>query len=70
VAFGPIRAGDDGAVMFEVMMGDPRSWGDDPDSLDRVRAEHGVEALPDVPLDYPPWLEDLRSSWIAKPPDE
>jgi hypothetical protein len=62
-AFGPIRAGDGGAVMFEVMMGDPRSWGDDPESLDRMRAEYGVVPLPDVPLDYPPWLEDLRSDW-------
>lgn len=63
VAFGPIRAGDRGAVLFEVMMGDPRSWGDDPESLDRMRADHGVEALPDVPLEFPPWLEDLRASW-------
>ena len=27
-AFGPIRAGSEGCVMFEVMLGDPRSWGD------------------------------------------
>jgi hypothetical protein len=64
-AFGPIRAGERGATLFEVMMGDPRSWGDDPESLDRVRAEHGVEPLPDVPLDFPPWLEDLRSTWVG-----
>ena len=68
-AFGPIRAGDDGAVLFEVMMGDPRSWGDDPEALDRLRTSYGVEPLPDVPLDYPPWLEDLRSSWVAHPED-
>jgi hypothetical protein len=30
-----------------------------------VRSEYGVEPLPDVPLDYPPWLEDLRSSWVT-----
>jgi hypothetical protein len=63
-AFGPLRAGDEGVVMFEVMMGDPRSWGDDPASLDRVRSEHGVTPLPDVPLEFPPWLEDLRSHWV------
>jgi hypothetical protein len=62
-AFGPFVAGPEGAVMFEVMMGDPRSWGDDPESLERVRKEYGVEPLPDVPLDFPPWLEDLRSTW-------
>jgi len=69
VAFGPIRAGDGGATLFEVMMGDPRSWGDDPDSLDRLRAQHGVEPLPDVELDCPPWLEDLRSTWKASQGD-
>lgn len=64
-AFGPLRAGPQGATMFEVMMGDPRSWGDEPETLDEVRAEHGVEPLPDVELDYPPWLADLRSHWIG-----
>lgn len=64
-AFGPLRAGPQGATMFEVMMGDPRSWGDEPETLDKARAEHGVEPLPDVDLDYPPWLADLRSHWIG-----
>ena len=64
-AFGPLRAGPQGATMFEVMMGDPRSWGDEPETLDKARAEQGVEALPDVDLDYPPWLADLRSHWIG-----
>lgn len=62
-AFGPIRAGDGGAVLFEVMLGDPRSWGDDPDAFARVLAEHGVEALPDPPLEFPPWLADQRAHW-------
>lgn len=64
-AFGPFRAGDDGAVLFEVMMGDPRSWGDDPAAVDALRAEHGVTPLPDPPLAYPPWLEDLRTHWAT-----
>ena len=62
-AFGPIRAGDDGAVMFEVMLGDPRSWGDRPEAFEEVLAAHGAEPLPDVELDYPDWLSDLRDSW-------
>jgi len=62
-AFGPVRAGDDGAVMFEVMLGDPRSWGDRPEEFTRVLAEQGAEPLPDVELDYPEWLQDLRSHW-------
>jgi hypothetical protein len=62
-AFGPLRAGDDGAVLFEVMLGDPRSWGDQPELFERALAEHGVEALPDVEIEYPEWLQDLRDHW-------
>jgi hypothetical protein len=63
-AFGPLRAGDEGCTLFEVMLGDPRSWGDQPETLDRLRAEHGVEALPDPELEYPAWLSDLRTHWV------
>ena len=38
-AFGPVVAGPQGAVMFEVMMGDPRSWGDDPEAFDIFRPQ-------------------------------
>ena len=69
-AFGPFRAGPEGATMFEVMMGDPRSWGDDPEAFDALLAQHGAERLPDVPLDYPPWLEDLRHHWVGAEPSE
>jgi hypothetical protein len=62
-AFGPIRAGDDGVVMFEVMLGDPRSWGDRPDVYEAALTEHGVTPLPDVDLEYPDWLQDLRDHW-------
>ncbi len=62
-AFGPFVAGPQGAVMFEVMMGDPRSWGDEPEAFEGALREHGVEALPDPPLAYPSWLEDLRQHW-------
>ena len=52
-AFGPIVAGPEGATMFEVMLGDPRSWGDEPEAFERALAEHGAEALPDPPLEFP-----------------
>jgi hypothetical protein len=68
-AFGPFRAGPDGAVLFEVMMGDPRSWGDQPEAFERVLSEHGAEALPDVAIDYPDWLTDLRDHWEGVEPD-
>jgi hypothetical protein len=61
--FGPLRAGDDGAVLFEVMMGDPRSWGTERERFEAVLAKYGVEPLPDPPLEFPPWLEDLRAHW-------
>jgi hypothetical protein len=64
-AFGPLRAGDEGCTLFEVMLGDPRSWGDQPETLDAIRAEHGVEPLPDPELEYPEWLSDLRTHWVA-----
>lgn len=64
-AFGPLVAGSDGAVLFEVMMGDPRSWGDDKAAFDAVLAAQGAAVLPDPPLSYPDWLRDLRSSWSS-----
>jgi hypothetical protein len=62
-AFGPFTAGPEGAVLFEVMMGDPRSWGDDPSAFDAALAAQGATALPDPELDYPAWLTDLRQHW-------
>jgi hypothetical protein len=64
-AFGPFVAGDDGAVLFEVMMGDPRGWGDDPASFESALARHGAVALPDPPIDLPGWLQDQRDRWIT-----
>jgi hypothetical protein len=66
-AFGPIVAGDDGATLFEVMMGDPRSWGDEPEAFTRALAARGAEPLPDPPLEYPEWLQDLRKHWVDTP---
>jgi len=64
-AFGPFRAGPQGATLFEVMMGDPRSWGDKPDTFDRALADSGASRLPDPPLEFPAWLSDLRQHWTT-----
>ncbi len=64
-AFGPVVAGPEGAVMFEVMMGDPRSWGDKPEAYEAALAAQGAEALPDPALEFPEWLDDLRSHWAG-----
>jgi hypothetical protein len=66
-AFGPLRAGPGGVTLFEVMMGDPRSWGDEPEAYERALAEPGATPLPDVELDVPEWLADLRQSWVEGP---
>ena len=66
-AFGPVVAGPEGAVMFEVMMGDPRSWGDEAEAYGAAQAAQGAEALPDPPLEFPSWLEDLRTHWARAP---
>ena len=44
-------------------MGDPRSWGDQPERYEAALAEHGVTPLPDPPVDFPEWLADLRTHW-------
>ena len=62
-AFGPHVAGPEGCELYEVMIGDPRSWGDDPDAYQRVCESLGVTPLPDPPIELPSWLEDERSRW-------
>lgn len=59
--FGPFVAGPEGVEMYEVMMGDPRSWSDDPEAMERALAEHGVTPLPDPPIELPGGLADLRA---------
>ncbi|MBM3671052.1 MAG: hypothetical protein FJW86_02520 [Actinobacteria bacterium] len=60
-SFGPFIAGPEGAVLFEIMMGDPRSFAADPEGWERLLAEKGVEQLPNPPIDMPDWLEDTRT---------
>jgi hypothetical protein len=52
-------------VLLEVMMGDPRSWGDDPQAFADALTGRGAEALPDPAIALPEWLEDLRSRWAV-----
>ncbi|MDG2026180.1 MAG: hypothetical protein P8J50_03665 [Acidimicrobiales bacterium] len=60
-SFGPFVAGPDGCELYEVMMGDPRSWSEDPDSIHEWLAERGAVQLPDPPIELPGGLEDLRA---------
>jgi hypothetical protein len=43
------------------MMGDPRSWSDEPEAMAAVLEERGVTQLPDPPIELPAGLEDLRA---------
>ena len=63
--FGPFRAGPKGVTLYEVMMGDPRSWSDDPDAMTKILEEHGVTQLPDPPIELPAGLKDLRKVYQA-----
>jgi hypothetical protein len=60
-AFGPFVAGPEGVVLFEVMMGDPRSWPADPAGFEKLLAEKGAKRLPNPPIELPEWLEDTRN---------
>jgi hypothetical protein len=59
--FGPFVAGPEGVVLFEVMMGDPRSFPADVGEFEATLEERGVEQLPNPPIDLPAWLEDTRT---------
>jgi hypothetical protein len=71
-AFGPFVAGADGVELYEVMMGDPRSWSDEPEAMAAILAERGATQLPDPPIELPAGLEDLRAVFAgpAAAPDE
>jgi hypothetical protein len=59
--FGPFVAGPNGVVLFEVMMGDPRSFPADEDGYARFLAERNVQQLPNPPIDLPDFVEDARN---------
>jgi len=65
--FGPFEAGPDGVELYEVMMGDPRSWSDDEQSYSKLLAARDVIKLPDPPIELPAGLEDLRAVFGAGP---
>jgi hypothetical protein len=58
--FGPLVAGPDGALLFELFMGDPGSQPADPEGFERLLAQRGVQKLPDPPIELPAWLKARR----------
>jgi hypothetical protein len=61
-AMGPIEAGAEGAVLFEVMLGDPRAMPADPAGFAALLAERRVTPLPNPPIDAPSWFGDRTDS--------
>jgi hypothetical protein len=58
---GPFVAVPEGVELFEVMMGDPRSFSADLEEHERFLASRGAVQLPNPPIDMPDWLTDTRS---------
>jgi hypothetical protein len=48
-------------VLYEIMMGDPRSFPADLDAYERFLAERGVVQLPNPAIELPNGLEDTRT---------
>jgi hypothetical protein len=59
--FGPFVAGPEGVVLFEVMMGDPRSFPARQDEWRALLAERDVTLLPNPPIELPGGLADTRN---------
>lgn len=59
--FGPFVAGPEGVELFEVMMGDPRSFSANLEEHEQFLAARGAVQLPNPPIDMPDWLTDTRS---------
>jgi hypothetical protein len=49
--FGPIIGGPEGAVLYEIMMGDPRAVPADKPGFEKLCQERGVTPLPNPPID-------------------
>src|SRR5207245_2503211 len=60
-AFGPIVSGDEGVTMPEVMMGVPRSWGEQPELFEQALRDRSGEALPVETLEFRDWPQGLRA---------
>ena len=58
--FGPLVAGPEGALLFEVFMGDSGSSPTDAQGFERLMKEKGVVKLPDPPLELPDWVKSGR----------
>ncbi len=54
--FGPIEAGPAGALLLELMLGDPRAVPADREGFGALLAARGITPLPNPPIDAPAWF--------------
>ncbi|TML39246.1 MAG: hypothetical protein E6G27_11375 [Actinobacteria bacterium] len=54
--FGPIEAGPDGALLLEIMTGDPRAVPADREGFAALLAQRGISPLPNPPIEAPAWF--------------
>ena len=50
----------EGALLYEIMMGDPRAVPADKAGFEALCKERGVEPLPNPPLEFPDWVGERR----------
>lgn len=67
-AFGPIVAGPDGVICWELSFGEFGGWGDQPELYTREIEARGVTPLPDPPLHIGDWFRDPRGDWGTERP--
>ena len=58
--FGPIIGGPEGALLYEIMLGDPRAVPTDKAAHESFCAKRGIKLLPNPPLEFPEWLSGDR----------
>ena len=64
-AFGPIEAGPRGALLLEIMMGDPRAVPADPEGFAALLVERGVTPLPNPAIITPSWFGERTDSDLS-----
>jgi hypothetical protein len=55
-----MTTGPEGVEVFEIMMGDPRSWSNDQEAYEALLAQKGVVELEPPPLKLPDWMTKDR----------
>ena len=58
--FGPIIGGPEGALLYEIMLGDPRAVPTDQAAHEAFCGKRGIKLLPNPAFEFPEWLSGDR----------